>query len=68
MRGAGAKRAVPARSPWIDRPTLGTLLAQTREPNRDSVSAEGGGTETPTLGGAFWFSREHGPVAGEVAR
>ena len=68
MRGPGAKRAVPPRSLWIDGSTLGALVAQTREPNRDSVSAEGGGTETPTLGGAFWFSREHGPVAGEVAR
>jgi hypothetical protein len=59
--------AVLARSLWIDRPTSGAFPAQTRVPKRASVPAEGGGTATPTLGGGFWFSREHSPVGGEVA-
>jgi hypothetical protein len=62
------RRAKPPRGLWIDRPTLFALPAQTRESNRASVPAEGGGTATPTLGGGFLFSREHSPVAGEVPR
>jgi hypothetical protein len=62
------RRAVVPRNLWIDRPKPGTFPAQTREPKRASVPAEGGGTATPTLGGGFWFLREHSPVAGEVTR
>jgi len=45
---------------WTKRPTSGTAASQTRAPGAGSVSAEGGGTTTPTLmGGGTWFSREH---------
>jgi hypothetical protein len=68
MRGGSTSRSVRTRSLWIDRPRLGAFPAQTREPKRASVPAEGGGTATPTLGGGLWFSREHSPVGGEVPR
>ena len=45
-RGAGAPRSLST-----DRHELGTDPSQTRAPNPASVSAEGGGTVTPTLGG-----------------
>ena len=45
---------------WKNRRTFGTPASQTRAPAAASVSAEGGGTTTPTLmGGGTWFSREH---------
>jgi hypothetical protein len=43
---------------WSDRPEVGTHPSQTRVENPASVSAEGGGTVTPTLGGGIGFSRE----------
>ena len=61
----------PAETPsrlWMNRHAFGANAAQTREPEAASVTAEGGGTTTPTLGGGFWFSREQSPVAGEAAR
>jgi hypothetical protein len=54
----GAPRARGARSRlWSDRRDFGTHAAQTRALYRASVSAEGGGTVTPTLGGGFGFTR-----------
>jgi len=45
---------------WTNRHTFGTPESQTRAPEAASVSAEGGGTTTPTLmGGGTLFSREH---------
>jgi len=45
---------------WTNRHTFGTPTTQTRAPATASVSAEGGGTTTPTLmGGGILFSREH---------
>ena len=47
------------RSLWTNRRTFGTPPSQTRAPSACSVSAEGGGTTTPTLmGGGTLFSRE----------
>jgi hypothetical protein len=47
-------------SRWTNRHTFGTPASQTRAPAAASVSAEGGGTTTPTLmGGGTLFSREH---------
>jgi len=44
---------------WTNRHTSGTPASQTRVPAPASVSAEGGGTTTPTLmGGGTLFSRE----------
>jgi hypothetical protein len=44
---------------WTNRHAFGTPASQTRAPAAASVSAEGGGTTTPTLmGGGTWFSRE----------
>jgi hypothetical protein len=51
--------AKAARSELLtDRHEVGTHPSQTRAPNPASVSAEGGGIVTPTLGGGFGFSRE----------
>jgi hypothetical protein len=58
LRGVG--------SLWMNCPEVGADPAQTRAPGPASVTAEGGGTKHPTQGGGFWFSREHGPVGGEV--
>jgi hypothetical protein len=45
---------------WTNRHTFGAPTTQTRAPATASVSAEGGGTTTPTLmGGGILFSREH---------
>jgi len=45
---------------WTNRLTFGAPTTQTRAPAAASVSAEGGGTTTPTLmGGGILFSREH---------
>ncbi len=47
-------------TPGTNRHTFGTPATQTRAPATGSVSAEGGGTTTPTLmGGGTRFSREH---------
>jgi len=54
---------VPARLS-NDRHEFGTPTSQTRAPKPASVSAEGGGTVTPTLGGGFGFSREQEAAAG----
>jgi hypothetical protein len=44
---------------WTNRHTFGAPASQTRAPAAVSVSAEGGGTTTPTLmGGGTLFSRE----------
>jgi hypothetical protein len=44
---------------WTNWHTFGTPPSQTRAPSACSVSAEGGGTTTPTLmGGGTLFSRE----------
>ena len=53
---------------WANRHEVGAVPTQKRAPQPGSVTAEGGGTTTPTLGGGFWFSREQSPVAGEAAR
>ena len=45
-----------------DRHDFGTPPSQTRAPSLASVSAEGGGTFTPTLGGGIGFSRELEPA------
>jgi hypothetical protein len=43
---------------WTNWHTSGTPASQTRAPGLTSVSAEGGGTTTPTLmGGGTLFSR-----------
>jgi len=55
---AGARASVDTPGLWADRRNSGTVLSQTRAPNRASVVAEGGGTVTPALGGGFGFSRE----------
>jgi hypothetical protein len=45
---------------WTNRHASGASPAQTCAPAPASVSAEGGGTTTPTLmGGGTMFSREH---------
>ena len=45
---------------WTNRHASGASPAQTCAPPAASVSAEGGGTTTPTLmGGVTLFSREH---------
>ena len=63
---------VPARmSPqreWRNRHTIGTRTSHTGAPIAVNVTAEGGGTTTPTLGGGLMFSREQLPVADEVPR
>jgi hypothetical protein len=57
---------------WTNRHASGASPAQTCAPAAASVSAEGGGTTTPTLmGGGTLFSREHAHARrrplGEVA-
>ena len=49
-----------------DRHDFGTPASQTRAPSPASVSAEGGGTVAPTLGGGTGFSREPEPVAASL--
>ena len=51
---------------WKNRRTFGTPAAQTRAPAAASVSAEGGGTVTPTLGGGIGFSRELEPAVASL--
>ena len=64
----GARERAPLRaSVWTNRHEIGAHPAQTCAPQAASVTAEGGGTTTPTLGGGFWFSREHSLV-GEGSR
>jgi len=53
---------------WTNRHTIGTRALHTGAPIAANVTAEGGGTTTPTLGGGFMFSREQKPVAAEVPR
>ena len=60
-------RTNPGR-PWANRHTIGTQASHTGAPPTANVTAEGGGTTTPTLGGGIWFSREQPPAAGKVAR
>jgi hypothetical protein len=67
MRCGGQGMTGSAQPLWTNRRELAPLPTHTRAPNTGSVTAEGGGTTTPTLGGGFWFSREHLPAAGEVA-
>jgi hypothetical protein len=67
MRPRGRTVAGSARGLWTDRCELVPLPTHTRAADTGSVTAEGGGTTTPTLGGGFWFSREHVPAAREVA-
>jgi hypothetical protein len=52
---------------WNNRHEFGTPTSQTRAPNLASVSAEGGGTVSPTLGGGFGFSREREAAVAAVA-
>jgi hypothetical protein len=54
-------------SPWSNRLEFGSQPSQTRAPNLASVSAEGGGTVTPTLGGGIGFSRELEAAVAAVA-
>jgi len=49
--------AAPQWSLSRDWDEVGALPSQTREANPASVSAEGGGTGTPTLGGGSGFTR-----------
>ena len=52
---------------WTNRHTVGTGPSQTCAPAAASVSAEGGGTTTPTLmGGGTLFSREAREARGRV--
>jgi hypothetical protein len=53
---------------WANRHTLGTPALHTGAPLAANVTAEGGGTRTPTLGGGIRFSREQSPATGEVPR
>jgi len=53
---------------WTNQRTIGTAASHTGAPLAANVTAEGGGTTTPTLGGGIWFSREQLRAAGEVAR
>jgi hypothetical protein len=58
MSPLGARLARTGRSRlWSDRPDFGIHASQTRALNPASVSAEGGGTDTPTLGGGLGFTR-----------
>jgi hypothetical protein len=50
----------PARPPWNDRPETGTNRSQTGAPLPGSVTAEGGGTSTPTQGGGIGVTRARG--------
>ena len=54
--------------PWTNRHTIGTQASHTGAPLAGNVTAEGGGTRTPTLGGGIRFSREQAPATGEVPR
>jgi hypothetical protein len=60
-------RTNPGR-PWSNRHTIGTQASHTGAPLAANVTAEGGGTGTPTLGGGIRFSREQSPATGEVPR
>jgi hypothetical protein len=62
-----ALRANPGRA-WANRHTIGTPASHTGAPLAANVTAEGGGTRTPTLGGGIRFSREQSPATGEVPR
>jgi hypothetical protein len=42
---------------WTNRPETGTKRSQTRACWAGSVSPEGGGTTSPTLGGGIWVAR-----------
>jgi hypothetical protein len=67
MRLGGRSVAASTQRLWTNRHELVPLPTHTRAPDTGSVTAEGGGTTTPTLGGGFWFSGEHLPAAREVA-
>jgi hypothetical protein len=67
MRLGGRSVAGSPQPLWTNRHELASPPTNTRAPDTCSVTAEGGGTTTPTLGGGFWFSREHLPAALEVA-
>jgi hypothetical protein len=54
--------------PRTNRHTIGTPASHTGAPLAANVTAEGGGTTTPTLGGGIGFSREQSPATGEVPR
>ena len=67
------RRAVPTRAKtprrrWTNRHTIGTQATHTSAPLAANVTAEGGGTTTPTLGGGIWFPREQKTAAGGVVR
>ena len=53
---------------WTNWHEIGADATQTGMPQPGSVTAEGGGTKRPTLGGGIGFSREHEPVGGEGSR
>ena len=46
-----------ARELWRKRDAFDPHESQTRVPGRGIVALEGGGTNTPTLGGGFWVTR-----------
>jgi hypothetical protein len=48
----------------MNRHASGTPESQTRAPARGIVTAEGGGTNTPTLGGGIWVTRARGNMNG----
>ena len=47
---------------WTHKHDLGTPPSQTRAPKTTSVPAEGGGTNTPALGGGFALTRAREPA------
>ena len=54
--------------PGRNRHGIVTPASQTRAPNTDIVTAEGGGTNTPTLGGGFGLIRGRRTFAGARTR
>jgi hypothetical protein len=60
-------RTNPGR-PWTNQHTIGMQASHTGAPLAANVTAEGGGTTTPTLGGGVRFSRQQSPATGEVPR
>jgi hypothetical protein len=67
-RRCGTPLGPNPRRPWTNRQTIGTLASHTGAALAGNVTAEGGGTRTPTLGGGIRFSRDQSPATGEVPR
>jgi hypothetical protein len=52
---------------WTNRHEADAPASHTRAQSAASVSAEGGGTQPPTLGGGFRFSRDSVTGGGSLA-